>query len=349
MDLDRLKMNPEEVGRLTQPQREARVMELLEESHALLDMGISDFIVTDNRSLRGVVILFSGGNDSTVLAHIFKERATHAAHANTGVGIEQTRQYVRDTCAAWGIPLLERHPPREEDSYREQVLMHGFPGPGRHARMYQRLKERALGLIATELVKKPLQERVVYLAGRRRTESSRRANVPEMERWGSVVFVSPLINWTKPDMNTYRGMAAAGKVPGGPVPVNEVANLVHMSGECLCGAFARYQERQEISEWYADAFLDIAELEAILASYPEGFIHPRVVEQYERGLERYEQGKRKTKPSPPKPIPPWAKTWGWSGDPRLLAMSEEKPKSGRLCQSCDNRYIESLPELAELI
>ena len=340
-DLGRLAMSQDQVSRLPRSQRELRVVELVRESHSLLDVGIANHIIADNRSLRGVVTLFSGGNDSTVLAHVFKGRSTHAAHANTGVGIEQTRQYVRDVCADWGLPLLERKPPREDDSYRAQVLMHGFPGPGRHARMYQRLKERALGLIATELVLQPLRQRVVYLAGRRRTESSRRANVPELERWGSVVFVSPLVNWTKPDMNTYRIMTAKDLLPGGRVPVNEVSDLIHMSGECLCGAFASYNERDMISEWYPEAFFDIEELQKTLASYSADFIHPRVLADYRRGTMRYEQGLRKTKPSPPKPIPAWAKVWGWSGDPELLKKSNEKPVSGRLCSSCDAKWHES--------
>jgi 3'-phosphoadenosine 5'-phosphosulfate sulfotransferase (PAPS reductase)/FAD synthetase len=292
IDLDRLAMTPEAVARLTRPEREVRVRELITEAHALLDWGIKHHIKADGRALKAVVVLFSGGNDSTVLAHLFRDRASHAAHANTGVGIEQTREYVRATCARWDLPLIERKAPREEDSYREQVLAHGFPGPGRHARMFQRLKERALEQVRRELVRNPYRERVVYLAGRRRTESDRRNNVPEMERQGSIVWISPLVNWTKIDMNTYRLMA-------GDVPVNIVSDLIHMSGECLCGAFAHHGERQEISEWYADAFDEIAELEALIADRDD--------------------------------IPEHRKTWGWAGDSALVALSKEKPKSGRLC------------------
>lgn len=299
LDLDRLAIAPEDVARLTRPEREARVRDLITEAHALVTHAKRTYITDEDKSVRAIVTLFSGGNDSTVLAHLFRDVATHAAHANTGVGIEQTREYVRATCARWELPLIERKAPREQDSYREQVLEHGFPGPGRHARMFQRLKERALEQVRRELVRYPRRERIVFLAGRRRTESDRRNSVPEMERQGSIVWVSPLINWTKPDMNTYRLIA-------GDVPTNTAADLIHMSGECLCGAFAHYQEREEISEWYPDAFDEIAELEALLANRDD--------------------------------IPEHRKTWGWSGDPRLLAMSKEKPKSGRLCQSCDTRW-----------
>lgn len=302
IDLDRLAMAPEDVAKLTRPERELRVSRLVAESHALVEWGREAFITNENRTCAGTVVLFSGGNDSTVLAHLFRNTATHAAHAHTGVGIEQTRQYVRDTCEAWGLPLLERRAPRVEDSYRTLVLERGFPGPGAHSKMFQRLKERALEQVRREIVTHPYRERVIFLAGRRRTESDRRNSVPEMERQGSTVWISPLINWTKPDMNSYRLLHRT-------VPVNLVADLIHMSGECLCGAFAHHGEREEISEWYPDAFDDIAELEKLIADRDD--------------------------------IPEHRKSWGWSGDPRLLAMSKEKPKSGRLCQSCDTRWEQS--------
>ncbi len=306
LDLERLAMTPEEVARLTRPEREKRVDDLMVEAHSLLDWAIEHFILADGKRHVATVTLFSGGNDSTVLAHTFRERATHAAHANTGVGIEQTREYVRATCERWGLPLIERRAPRVEDSYRTHVLQYGFPGPGAHAKMFVRLKERALEQVRRELVTQPYRERVIFLAGRRRTESDRRNSVPELERQGSTVWVSPLINWTKPDMNTYRLIQ-------GDVPTNIVADLVHMSGECLCGAFAHYGEREEISEWYADAFDEIAELEELIADRDD--------------------------------IKPWAKRWGWAGDPRVLALSREKPKSGRLCQSCDTRHAEAASAL----
>lgn len=302
LDLERLAMSPEDVAKLTRPEREERVRMLVAEAHDVLDAGIAEHIEGENRTLRATVILFSGGNDSTVLAHLFRERATHAAHANTGVGIEQTREYVRATCARWGLPLIERKAPRAQDSYRAQVLAHGFPGPGGHSLMFRVLKERALRQVKRELVQHPMRERIVFLAGIRRTESGRRSSRPALSREGSAVWISPLLNWTKPDMNTYRLMH-------GDVPVNIVADLVHMSGECLCGAFAHYGERAEISEWYADAFDEIAELEALIADRED--------------------------------IPEHRKTWGWAGDPRVLALSREKPKSGRLCQSCDTRWEQS--------
>lgn len=215
----------------------------------------------EDRTLAAIVILYSGGNDSTTLAHIFKDQADYAAHANTGIGIEATRQFVRDTCAGWGLPLIEKHPPV---SYRDLVLDQGFPGPAHHWKMYQRLKERCLRQVRKDLVKHPRRERVVFLAGRRREESARRAVVPVSEREGSTVWVSPLVNWTKADLNTYRSM--------NDVPRNPVADNLHMSGECLCGSFAHRGELDEIGYWYPEVRAEIEALEAEVSAtgkFPE--------------------------------------------------------------------------------
>lgn len=311
-----LAMSNEDVARLTRPQREARVFMLLDESHGLLNKAIDRHILEDGLTVAGVVGLFSGGNDSTTVMHIFKESVTHAAHANTTIGVEKTRDFVRNTCEEWGLPLLERKPPRIEDYYHSLVLDQGFPGPGHHFKMFQRLKERALREVRRELVKNPRKERVVFIAGRRRTESKRRANVPEMERQGSTVWVSPLVNWTKLDMTTYRLMCANGDLPGGPVPVNEVSDLIHMSGECLCGSFASPNEREEVGYWFPEVFEEIAALEREIADRDD--------------------------------IPEHRKKWGWGADPEARkARGGKASKVGALCTSCDDRFQPSLLDAME--
>lgn len=294
-----LEMTDDEVVELSEGERRDRLVALETQSHSLVDQGIAEMVHADGREVAGIVVLFSGGNDSTVLAHLFKDRATHAAHANTTVGIEETRQFVRDTCAAWGLPLIERTPPNPADHYRALVLAQGFPGPGHHYKMFQRLKERSLRQVRKELVRNPRKERVVFLAGRRRQESQRRANIAEFDRQGSIVYVSPLVNWTKPDMTLYRTL--------NDVPRNEVSDLIHMSGECLCGSFAHKGERSEIELWFPHAFELISELEEEIADRADLAQH--------------------------------VKTWGWGGNPATLKMSRTRPskKTGMLCSSCEYR------------
>lgn len=237
----------EVVAALTRPEREQRVTRLVEQAHEIVD---SAWELADGRMRAAWCILYSGGNDSTVLAHMMRHRADYAVHANTTIGLEDTRQFVRDTCAGWGLELIEKTPPQ---SYRDLVLERGFPGPGMHFKMYARLKERVLDAVRAELVTHNRRERVLFIAGRRRAESRRRADIPAMEVDGSAIWASPLVMWQKLDMNTYRLMQ-------GDVPVNEVSEKLHMSGECLCGAYAKPGELEEIRFWYPEMAAEIDQL-----------------------------------------------------------------------------------------
>jgi len=288
-------LSPDDVARMTKWQREDRVRDLIRVSHRIVDAALINHF--KGRRVAATCILFSGGNDSTTLAHLFKDRADVAIHANTGIGVEQTRAFVRATCAEWGLPLIEKSPP-VGDTYRELVLDRGFPGPGQHFKMYQRLKERCLRQARADLVKNPRKERVLFLAGRRRTESVRRAAVPASGREGSTVWASPLVLWTKPDLNTYRLMC-------GDVPVNEVSDLIHMSGECLCGSFAEKDELEMIGMWFPQAREQIEALESEIA---------------DRG-----------------DIPEIRRKWGWGAYRADPAALKRRPKSGPLCTSCDAR------------
>lgn len=248
-----------EVENLTPAQREKRVLSLIGDANRIIDEALGTHL--QDHKLMATCILFSGGNDSTVLAHLFRQRATHAIHCNTTIGVEQTRQFVRDTCKGWGLPLMEEIAPT---TYRELVIDQGFPGPGHHYKMYQRLKERGLMQARRKLVTNPRKERVLYLAGRRKAESKRREGIPEHERRGSIIWASPLANWEKLDLNTYRKMFP-------DVPRNEVSDLLHMSGECLCGAFAKPDELEEIRYWFPDVAeeIDALEKEVAAAGHPE--------------------------------------------------------------------------------
>lgn len=248
---------------MSQAERLRRVRSRIRLAGELLDSAIEFYISTAGRELAAVCILYSGGNDSTTLAHMFRKRASHVIHVNTGIGIEATRSFVRETTRGWGLPLIEESPP-PGSTYEELVLSQGFPGPAHHWKMYQRLKERGLRQAQRKLVTNPHKERIIFLAGRRRDESIRRFNVPAIERVGSVVWVSPLVNWTALDLNTYRLLHP-------DVPKNPVTDALHMSGECLCGAFAHKDELEEIAFWYPEVAEHIRDLEEKVrkAGHPE--------------------------------------------------------------------------------
>lgn len=194
-----------------------------------------------------VFALFSGGHDSlcstAVAAH--DPNFTAAVHINTGVGIPDTREFVRDTCASRGWPLIEMHPDRK--TYRDLVAEKGMPGgPSAHNTMYYWLKQRQVRRLVSEH-KQNRNDRIVLVTGIRRVESERRMaaaiSVP-IRRQGAQLWVNPILDWSKSDCHDYMQWSR--------LPRNPVVDLLHRSGECLCGALAHHSEMREIETWFPE-------------------------------------------------------------------------------------------------
>lgn len=196
---------------------------------------------------RAAFALFSGGHDSltaTTVAHEWaKERGIElaAAHLKTGTGVPQTTDYVIETCKTLGLDLKIYEPPV---TYTEIVMEYGFPGPGQHGLMYQRLKERCLRQLVREH-KVEMKDRIMLITGVRSEESVRRMrHVDRIQREGAQLWAADIWNWSKLDCNRF--IAARG------LPRNPVVDTMHMSGECRCGAFARPGELDEWMDWYPE-------------------------------------------------------------------------------------------------
>ena len=174
--------------------------------------------------------LFSGGHDSLVACHVLSQSglAWSVVHINTGIGVRETRDFVGTVCDQFSWPLKEYKPP---ESYESLVVKHGFPGPGHHYKMYQRLKERCLDRIMRETRDRSGRNRVLFISGRRRQESRRRmVNCSDaIQRGpkpsGRAVWVNPIIDWSAMDRKAY--MKQHG------LPVNPVVQKLCMSGDCL--------------------------------------------------------------------------------------------------------------------
>ena len=218
--------------------------------HDIIDQAIEQYGITK------VFGLFSGGHDSLCATHVASSHPAFvgAVHINTGIGVPQTRQFVRDTCKEHGWELYEYHPPV---SYREIVKEHGFPGPGGHLYMYTRLKERCIRQLTREHKTHRL-EHIGLVSGVRSEESSRRMrHVEKIQKEGSRIWIADIHDWTKVQCNAY--------VKANDLKRNEVVDLIHMSGECLCGSFASPGEREELRLWFPDVVKEIEEIEAEVA------------------------------------------------------------------------------------
>ncbi len=225
---------------------------------------------------RHVVALFSGGHDSLVATHIASstKQFRFALHINTGIGIPATRDFVLNTCARLLIPLREyrasdyRTPkgdPRPQ-RYADLVKERGFPGPAMHTKMYNRLKERPLRQMFRDLDRLP-KDKVLLVTGVRSKESLRRLrHVEPLQMWeGTKVWVAPLWRFSKEHINEY--------VEREKLPRNLVVDLLHKSGECLCGAFAHPGEKEEIRFWFPEVArrLDLLEEEVRACGFEWGW------------------------------------------------------------------------------
>lgn len=230
------------------------------------------------------LLLFSGGNDSSLLGHLVRDWVDIAVHVRTTIAVPQTSAYVEAVCQAWGLPVTWAEPP---DSYADLVLgkvppktekgkldavWRGFPGPGAHDVMYQRLKEKALDVVRRELVgPRGRAGQVAYVAGTRWSESDRRhRNASEMDQEGAVVWVSPIVHWTEGHLAEYRerhrcslNHVHADHMLCNPdaLPLSEVSANLHMSGDCLCGAYAHEGELDEVAFFYPEVAEQIRWLE----------------------------------------------------------------------------------------
>lgn len=207
---------------------------------------------TDCGGSQSIFALFSGGHDSLVSTAIAAKHPLFrgVVHLNTGIGIKETREFVHDTCHGRGWKLIEV---KTERSYEDLVLSRGgFPyGTASHNSMLFYLKQQPLNRWF-----KTTTGKVGLVTGIRKQESVRRMgagiSVP-VRPDGRKVWLSPILDWTKIDCNQFiddEGLAR-----------NHVVDLLHRSGECLCGALARPEEIHEIARWFPDTARRINALE----------------------------------------------------------------------------------------
>ena len=272
--------------------------ERVKAAHALLDSALETYNATK------VYALFSGGHDSLCATHVASSHPNFKAvlHINTGIGIEDTRRFVRETCQQHGWPLIEIFAAELGQHYEELVTLRGFPGPPLHYMMYSRLKDKCIDNF-TKNNKDFRTERLILAGGSRSQESSRRMRhvepIQQEKRRKCRIWTNPIHDWSKLDCNEYITWAGLRR--------NEVVDLLHMSGECLCGAFAKEGELSEIELWY-----------------PKTAAHIRAIEEKVKAKGFH---------------------WGWEGRPAAREKKSRLDASGKVVRKDSEPHPEVAPHL----
>ena len=213
----------------------------------------------DEHKCASIIGMMSGGHDSLVSCHIVAQHPSFdfIAHINTGIGIEETRQYARDVCDDMGWQMKEFKAADCGQSYRDIVIEHGFPGPFAHRMMYSRLKERPIRQMCRDYGMSKTN-RPLLTTGIRRSESRRRMGRRDTTREGNRVWCNPISEMTDDQKWKY--------IEDHNLPKNPIALKLCMSGECLCGAFAHPGELAELKEIAPDSYSEIMAIEAEVRS-----------------------------------------------------------------------------------
>lgn len=263
------------------------------------------------KTTKRIYALFSGGHDSLVATHLTSQHPDFSGviHLDTGIGIPETQEYVKETCARFNLHLTiakalecERADGTPDPQiYEEWVKAYGFPGPAQHSAMYRRLKERPLET-ALRKIKKTIPDwnsradQIILTTGIRLEESQRRANNPRYQAdtyaSGAQLWVCPIRDWTKDLCEEYMKWQS--------LPRNPVKDNLCMSGECLCGSFAKANELAQIDFFYPEVGDRIHKLEKEVQS-----THP----------------------------------WSWEGRPEKSKKQPKKQENSQLqhlCWTCNN-------------
>lgn len=152
-------------------------------------------------------------------------------------------------------------------TFENYCKKYGFPHAGQHNQVMRWLKSKAL--VAFALSQTKPKERIAFISGVRHKESSRREVNAQIigvsEDTPRIIWIAPVYYWT-----TEQAYAFVRKHE---FELSESYTMLHISGDCLCGAFAKKEEAYLIKQFYPDTGKQIAEIEKVANREHKGLKH----------------------------------------------------------------------------
>lgn len=212
----------------------------------------------ESQGIKKFYALVSGGKDSVTTAHLFDsiKKLDGVIFIDTSIGIKDTKDFVVDLCDKnnWNLTILK---PIEKENYENMVLKYGFPQPSGHRYSFIYLKWKPLW---RWLRQQKDVGKIAFVSGTRRKESRRRFLTSQAltrdKSYKKMLFVAPLFNWSTKEVWDY--------LHKNNLEVSPVYKTLHLSGDCLCGAFAQRGEAELISLFYPEVAHKIKDIECKL-------------------------------------------------------------------------------------
>ena len=211
--------------------------------------------------------LTSGGKDSVSLTHWLasQEKLEACVFVDTGVGLKQTKAFVKDLCQSqgWKLHIIKPNPPH---IYATHVLGSGCPGPTVHHVIMGKIKFQPMRNFALSIDR----YNHCLISGVRKFESKERfGNYPHpIQTDGSLWFGCPF--FYKQDKEIYEYIHHNG------LKISPVHDILGVSGDCMCGSYPTHGQK-----------LRIRELDPELADY---------LQWLEDGIQKYGTAKAKKYP-----------------------------------------------------
>ena len=235
----------------------------------------------DTYEIDSFYVAYSGGKDSGIVlnyvAKNFPKQFKGAVFCNTGIATDACIKFVRNECKKNSYPLFEVKPSdvkRKKDSkygrkkgepfsFEDLVLQFGFPKQHVHDTIMGILKHQPMREFINRKIKSG--EKPAVISGVRKKESARRTIKAKeyIFKQENSLFVSPLFyksnNWV---MRYY----IENDIKRSPV-----YDTLHISGDCLCGCFAKKEELKLLQMFHPEVFNEIKRLEKKLMEEGRGY------------------------------------------------------------------------------
>ena len=212
---------------------------MLESSREIINRAIVDY------QPYAIVIMFSGGHDSLAAYHIARllnVPLTHFLHGITGTGIKETTTFARKIGERSGLIYLEAN---AKNAFEEYVMRKGFFGIGiqAHEFAYHILKRTHFRHQLSKYIRQGRKGRKILLInGARKQESKNRklSMINPIKIDGPNIWVNIINDLLAIERNEFLL----------DYERNPVYDILHRSGECICGTMQNQETRKEVTYWY---------------------------------------------------------------------------------------------------